>query len=116
MVIDVLEQDRYASLIEEKDYKDHEEVISKITHITGRAKSAGQVMSVIFAIIAILIVFKTVRIAIYTHREEITIMKTVGAANWFVKFPYIMQSVLYSFLAVGLTLLLLYPALNVADI
>ena len=115
IIVNILDQERYAGLIEEKDYKNHQEVISTISNITGKARRTGEIMSVVFAIIAILIVFNTIRVAIYTHKEEIAIMKTVGAANWFVKFPFVVQSILYSVVALVFMVLIWYAFLRVAD-
>src|SRR3990167_4538069 len=50
IIVNILDQERYAGLIEEKDYKNHQEVISTISNITGKARRTGEIMSVVFAI------------------------------------------------------------------
>ena len=114
-IVRVLDQEQYSKIIEEKDYKSHQEVISKITSITNKAEKAGQIMSVVFALIAILIVFNTIRITIYSRKDEIHVMKTVGAANWFVKFPYLIQGVLYALLAMIITTFVWFFLLKFSD-
>ena len=59
--------------------------------------------------------FNTIRIAIYTHSEEISIMKLVGASNWFIRAPFLIEAVLYALLSTTLTLVLLYPLLTIID-
>jgi cell division transport system permease protein len=50
--------------------------------------------------------------AIYTHREEIMAMKLVGATNWFVRAPYLLQGIIFSVLAVLITIIIIYPLLG----
>ena len=71
-------------------------------------------MSGIFVIIAILVVFNTIRITIYSHREELGIMNFVGATNMFVRVPFIIESVLYAIIAATVTVGTLYPVVRTA--
>jgi len=114
-IIQVLENERYSPLIEEKDYKDHQKVIDRISHITNRASGVVETMTLVFMIIAVLIVFNTIRVGIYTHREEIGIMKSVGATNWFVRFPYVIESILFGIFACLITFSLWYAWLRFFD-
>jgi cell division transport system permease protein len=104
-----------ADLIEEKSYDDNQLVIDRINLIADNVKKIVLVISLIFAIIAILIVFNTVRIAIFTHQNEIAIMKLVGASNWFVRFPFVFESILSGVIAAGLAVLFIYPILSIAQ-
>jgi len=67
-------------------------------------------LSIILILIAVLVTFNAIRLAIYSSREEIKIMKLVGANNWFIRGPFIVEGILYgiisSFFA---TLAILYP-------
>jgi cell division transport system permease protein len=62
-------------------------------------------------IAAVLITFNTVRLAIYTSREEIAIMRLVGASNMFIRGPFMLQGIMYGFIAGVLALLMFYPLL-----
>ena len=64
-------------------------------------------------IIAVLIVFNTVRIAIFVHREEIGIMRLVGASSAFIRAPFLVEAVLYSFLAVIISAAITFPVIGV---
>jgi len=114
-ILEALEKSQYRGLIEDKNYEDSQVYISKIYNITDKIKKAGWVMSAVFAGIAILIVFNTVRIAIYTHSEEINIMKLVGASNWFIRGPFLVEAALYAAVGAISAVLILFPILHVID-
>jgi len=54
-------------------------------------------------------VFNTIRLAIYTNRDEIEVMQLVGADNWFVRGPYVVEGALYGLVSGLVTLLVFYP-------
>lgn len=112
-IISVLENPDYDELIQDKNFDDNQEVISRLSNLSTRIQRIGMIISAIFIVIAILIIFNTIRINIYTHREEIGIMKLVGASNWFVRAPFLVESLMYAVLAVVISLAILYPLLGV---
>lgn len=63
-------------------------------------------ISLILMIVALLIIFNTIRITIFTRREEIEIMKLVGATDWYIRWPLILEGTLYGFIGAILALLL----------
>jgi cell division transport system permease protein len=113
VIMKSLEDESYNNLIESKDFEDHEAIIKKINDLTSRVYRVGVGLSLFLALIVILIVFNTVRMAIYTHREEIGIMKLVGANNWFVRSPFLLSGILCSLVACILTVIVMYPLLGV---
>jgi cell division transport system permease protein len=115
LILTALEQSQYKPLIQEKDFNDHQQFLNKINIVTKRIKEVVLLVSAVFAGIAVLIVFNTIRIAIYTHSEEIGIMKLVGAGNWFIRAPFLWEAVLYALFGTLLTGILLYPILKVID-
>jgi len=108
-ILEDLKDPQYNNLIESKDFDDHKLVINRITSITNKINTGVVVVALIFTMISILIIFNAIRMAIYTHREEIIAMKLVGATNWFVRAPFLLQGVIFSVLAVLITLLIIYP-------
>jgi cell division transport system permease protein len=66
---------------------------------------------IVLLLAATLITFNTIRLAIYTSREEIAIMRLVGASNMFIRGPFMLQGVMYGLIAGLLTLALFYPIL-----
>ncbi len=111
-VLDILNKEEYDKIIERKDFDDHEAVINTITSIKNKVKKLGFIIIGIFSFIAALIVFNTVRIAIYTHRDEIKIMKLVGATNWFIRAPFLFEEVFYALVSSLALIALFYPLLG----
>jgi len=112
-ILSFLDNPDYDELIQDKNFDDNEKVINQLSTISNKIENIGIIVSVIFVVIAVLIVFNTIRINIYTHREEIGIMKLVGATNWFVRAPFLVESLIYAVLAVIICLAILYPLLGV---
>ena len=78
-----------SDIIESRNFENHKSILFKIDNISRKVNEVGIFVSLIFIIISVLVVYNTIRVAIYTHRKEIGIMKLVGASNWFVKFPFL---------------------------
>ena len=76
----------------------------------------GMAISGIFAFIALLIVINTIRVAIYIHREEIGIMKLVGASDWFVRGPFLVESLIWTTSSVLVAFFATLPMLKALDI
>jgi cell division transport system permease protein len=114
-ILETLDNPEFINFIEDKNYDDHAEVIQKINNISSRVDKFGLVLALIFVFIAILIVLNTVRVAIYTHREEIGIMKLVGASDWFVRTPFLVEGAIYAFIAAVILMVLIYPILILSE-
>jgi cell division transport system permease protein len=98
-----------APLIDEINYADNKESITTLTKIINAVEQASTITMVVLIIAAVLITFNTIRLAIYTAREEISVMRLVGASNAFIRGPFMLQGVMYGVIAGILTLALLYP-------
>ena len=99
-------------IIESQNFTNYKLLLNKINNITEKVSNAGLILSCIFIFITILVVYNSVRVAIYTHRREITIMKLVGASNSFVQMPYLLSGIFYAFISVLVIMLILYPFIN----
>lgn len=98
-ILDLLDNPRFRDDIRDKDFSDYEALIEKVQSSTQQAQWFAMGLAAIFLLIALLIIFNTVRMSIFIHANEISVMKLVGASNWFVRAPFLLESVLYSFLA-----------------
>ena len=74
-----------------------------------KQKHTGFTLIEILVVISILITFNTIRLAIYTSREEISVMKLVGASSGYIQGPFIVTGVMYGLIAGCISLTLLYP-------
>jgi cell division transport system permease protein len=111
-IMQILEQPAYNEFIEKKNFDDYRQTISQINNLMKNIGKFGFGVAAIFCLIAILIVINSIRVAIYSHRDEIGIMRLVGASGGFIRGPFLIEAVIFSFLAMLITLLILYPGLN----
>lgn len=114
-VIDALNVPEYAGLIEARSFDNHEEALDRLQGITNRVEGVGWGLAVLFAFISFLIIFNTIRVAIYTQRTEISIKRLVGASNWFIRGPYLLESVLFTVISILVTFGLVFLALHYLD-
>lgn len=89
----------FQNSIEKVDYSERKPVIDRIFSFTTNLNTAGIVFSILLAIVAILVAFNTIRIAIYNSREELKIQRLVGASNSFIRGPFVVQGVMVGFFA-----------------
>ena len=101
-IIEALKNPQFAEAIETKTYDDHAESIERVRELADNARIGGSALIIVFTLIGILIVFNAVRVAIYTQREEIGIMRLVGASSPYVRFPFVIQGIFLAALALGL--------------
>jgi cell division transport system permease protein len=82
--------------------------IDRIVRVSNFFRTAELMASVLFVVISILIIFNTIRMAIFTRREEIEIMKLVGATKWFIRGPFIFEAALYGIVAAVIAVFVSY--------
>lgn len=90
-------------IIESRNFDDNEVLLEKINVITERVSEVGFFVSLLFIFITLLVLYNTIRVAIYTHRQEIAIMRLVGASSWFIRAPFLISSVIYTVLGLLIT-------------
>jgi cell division transport system permease protein len=98
-----------ATIIDNINYFQNKTAIDRLTEIIDVSERIGFGVTVTLAIISILITFNTIRLAIYTSKDEIAVMKLVGASSAYVRGPFVVEGIMAGFLAGVLTLFLLYP-------
>jgi len=98
-------------VIEVINFGRNKESIDTLTSIINATERASFIILGILLIAAILITFNTMRLAIYTSREEMSIMRLVGASNMFIRGPFMLQGIMYGFISGVFALLLFYPLL-----
>jgi cell division transport system permease protein len=105
-VVNFLEKNGFENLIEKVDYYQRKPIIERIFSLTAGIKKAGLAISVVLAIVAVLVTFNTIRLAILNQREEIKIQRLVGASNWFIRGPFLVQGMISGFFAALISLLI----------
>jgi len=97
------------SMIDKINYYQNKKVIDRLSKILDSAKTLGTAISVILVIISIIIAFNTIRLAIYISREEIGVMRLVGASDRFVRGPFIVEGVIYGVISSIIAMIIFYP-------
>lgn len=81
--------------------------IDRISHATDLLRQIGIVAVIVFAIISVLIIFNTIQMAIFNRREEIQTMRLLGAGSWFIKGPFIVESIVYGLLSAIISVIII---------
>jgi cell division transport system permease protein len=89
---------------------DREIAINKITHATDVLREIGIFTVIIFAVICALIIFNTIQMAIFNRRDEITIMRLLGASTNYIRGPFIVESAIYGILSAVISVLIINSA------
>ena len=97
-------------IIDKVNYYQIKDSINKLNSIIGWTNTVGFWLSIIFVLMSCMIVYNTIRLAIFVYRDEIAVMKLVGASNMFIRGPFIVEALLYSIVATVLTVLIFFPA------
>ncbi len=101
-------------MIEDLTFEESKLVIDRLSRFISIIQNIGLALTLFLALTAVLITFNTIRLAIYSNREEIGIMRLVGASNSFINGPYIIESVIFGILAALFSLLIIGPFINFA--
>lgn len=97
------------SIIDKINYYQNKEAIERLAKLISSGEKIGFALAIIFALISILITFNTIRLAIFTAKDEISVMQLVGANYMYIRGPFIVGGILYGTVAGIVTLILFYP-------
>ncbi len=98
-----------SSAIEKVNFYQNKTAIDRLTNIIETSQRLGIAIAVILGLASLLIAFNTIRLAIYTARDEIGVMSLVGASRWFVRGPFMIAGILYGAISALIVLIVLYP-------
>lgn len=106
-VTKIFDTDKYKPIVRKVSYKENKLVIDKLFRATEFIKKIGIGATTAFALVAIIIVFNTVRIAIFSQKDDIEIMRLVGATDWYIRGPFILEGALYGVIATVISMIAL---------
>ncbi|HSX35535.1 MAG TPA: permease-like cell division protein FtsX [Patescibacteria group bacterium] len=81
--------------------------IDNIAHATSLLQRAGVAAVVVFTFISVLIIFNTIQMAIFNRRDELTIMRLLGASTGYIRGPFVVESVMYGIISAVISALLI---------
>jgi cell division transport system permease protein len=98
-----------APIVESVNYAKNKVAIDRLTTIISSGQKLGFAITILLVLISILITFNTIRLVIYMSREEISVMKLVGASNMHVRGPFVVTGFMYGAVSALITIIILYP-------
>ena len=99
VIAESLKDTKYKDFIDKVNFEDNRVVIERLSKILKFIVTFGVGLIAVFCLIAILVVFNTITLTIYNRKEEVEIMRLVGATNWYIRGPFVVEAVLYSITA-----------------
>jgi cell division transport system permease protein len=99
--------------IDNLSYAKNQDVINRLITIINTVNRGGFILTLVLAFVAGLVVFNTIRLAIYSNRDEIGIMRAVGASNALVRGPYMVEGVIAGVVSAILSILVVAPTVYV---
>jgi cell division transport system permease protein len=97
--------------IDTVSYAKNQVIIDRLRSIINTISRLGLLLTVLLALISITVAFNTIRLAIYSNRDEINIMRLVGASNILVRGPYVIEGIISGVIAALLSILIAWPFL-----
>ncbi|MES2213581.1 MAG: permease-like cell division protein FtsX [Patescibacteria group bacterium] len=98
-----------SNIIDKVNYYQNKDAIDHLTRIIDSVNRLGLAINIFLIIISILISFNTLRLVIYMSRDEISVMRLVGASTGYIRGPFFVAGALYGFISAIITLILFYP-------
>ncbi len=83
------------NIVDKVNYNQNKLVIDRLGRIIPAVEKSGTIIAIIFIMVAIIMVFNTVRIIIFTAKDEISVMKLVGASNFYIRAPFVVSGIMY---------------------
>lgn len=100
-----LEGVEFGDIVEKVDYYQRKSVIERIYSLVSTVTRTGIYASIVLLIVAIAMTFNTIRLSIYNSRNEIKVQRLVGASNWFIRGPFLVQGIICGVLATLISIL-----------
>ncbi len=102
----ILQTSDFSKLVDKVDFLQKRDTIEKVYSITSNINRFGLLFGIILIIVAMLVVYNTIKLAVDSSKEEISTMRIVGASNWFIRGPFIIQGMIYGVVAFLVCILL----------
>lgn len=110
VIVNQIQRSTFQSDISRINYDKNKKIFTNLDHINKTTQKVGLILGLAFIFIAVLITFNTIRITIYSHRQEFEIMRLVGASNIYVRMPFLFEGIFYGIAAALSAALALFAA------
>jgi cell division transport system permease protein len=85
--------ERYQDKAGVDDIVDQKELLGRVFDILGSLQTSALLVAIFMGVAALLLVANTIQVAAYSKRREVAVMKLVGASNWFIQAPFVLEAV-----------------------
>jgi cell division transport system permease protein len=92
------------------EVRNREDETQKILSATGLVKALTAGLAILLVFASVVLIANTIRLSIFARRREVEVMKLVGATNWFIRWPFVIEGLIVGFMAGFLAVLLLTVA------
>jgi cell division transport system permease protein len=93
------EQDRFKEIVFDTSFRENQDIIKNYINTANLFKVIGFFFTAFFILVAFMVIFNVIRLAIHSRRQEIEIMRLVGASPGFIKGPFVVEAFLYALLS-----------------
>jgi len=111
-IADYLNNSTLQNVVEKISYAQNQIVIDRLVAIVDTVQKFGIALNIFLALVATLVTFTTIRLAIYSNSDQISVMRLVGASNWFIRGPYIIEGILYGIIGGILSFIIWIPLIK----
>jgi cell division transport system permease protein len=112
---DQLGKKEYADILDQTNSESsakQNETINNVTRIASFMRKFGLIISLIFVVISVILIFNTIRMTIFNRKDEIEIMRLIGASVWYIRGPFLVEASLYAFVASIFTMGITYGSIK----
>lgn len=90
------------------EVKNHQDTVDRVITVTGYVQNASLIIMLVLMVVSLFIISNTIKLSVASRANEIHIMKFVGATNWFIRWPFIIEGIFIGFLGALLALAVTY--------
>ena len=103
-IVTRLRASEMGGVVSETSLEDNQKLIERLRGLGSLVQKVSLVLAAVLIVLALLIIFNTIRITIFTRRREIEIMKLVGATDWYIRWPFLIEGMIYAVVATIVTM------------
>jgi len=106
---------RFGGIVSKVNYRENSVIIQRVFAVTNGIRLGGIVLGLVLFIITGMVAYNTIRLAIFSQRDEITVMRLVGASNWYIRGPFVVTGIVNGLIGSMLTFGLLYMVVRAVN-
>lgn len=103
--------ENYKDIITKVSFKENEKAIENFSNILKTIRDGIFALAILFIFVSVSVSFSTIRLAMYAHKKEIEIMRLIGASNWYIRMPFIIEGAVFGIVGCALTIVSIFPVI-----